>query len=222
LSESIASSFGTAVISLDFAPAFAGAGSGGDLRQHHALLAPPGADHVQRRLAAGAIERTPENLAIDGNNPLTGLGKRRHEALKAGAELIRIETAEQAAEGVVAGRAVRQIEELAQEKFLGLGEQGHVHRALAAAQNRAQRDDQQSVEIMQRGVPAARVVKLLKAFNEPVQRRLPAHVSHASGRIDRARAGQAFMSRSSDFEMRFAWSVPAAILNPRLAVFSGG
>ena len=32
---------------------------GGDLRQYHALLATPRTDHVQWRLAAGAIEGTP-------------------------------------------------------------------------------------------------------------------------------------------------------------------
>ena len=43
----------------------------GDLPQHHALLAAPGADHVQGRLAAGAdrSERA-HDLAIDGDNAL--------------------------------------------------------------------------------------------------------------------------------------------------------
>ena len=54
-----------------------GLGVGGDLRQHQALLAAPGADHVQRRLAAGAIERAAQHLAVDCHNTLTLLGKLR-------------------------------------------------------------------------------------------------------------------------------------------------
>src|SRR5271157_1055958 len=69
-------------------------GVSGDLRQHHALLTAPSADHVQRRLAAGAIKRASQNLAIDGDNTLNLLAKARHEPLKRGAEPRRIELAE--------------------------------------------------------------------------------------------------------------------------------
>jgi hypothetical protein len=65
---------------------------------------------MQRRLAAGAIERTPQNLAIDRDNPLNLRAKSRHEALKRGAELPRIELAEQSTEGIMAGQTVRQLE----------------------------------------------------------------------------------------------------------------
>jgi hypothetical protein len=46
---------------------------------------------VQRRLAAGAIERAAQDLAIDRDNALCSLGEARHEALKTGAELVGIE-----------------------------------------------------------------------------------------------------------------------------------
>ena len=54
-----------------------GFGVSGDLRQHQALLAAPGTDHVQRRFAAGAIEGAAQHLAIDRHNTLALLGKLR-------------------------------------------------------------------------------------------------------------------------------------------------
>jgi hypothetical protein len=68
--------------------------------------------------------------------------KPRHEALKAGAELVGIEQTKDPAEPVVARRTVLQGQKTAQERFLVLGELGHVHRALPATQNRAQRNHQ--------------------------------------------------------------------------------
>jgi hypothetical protein len=66
----------------------------GDLRQDQPLLRAPGTDHVQGRLAAGAIERAAQHLAVDGHHALQLLGKMRHKPLKRTAELIRIEIAE--------------------------------------------------------------------------------------------------------------------------------
>jgi hypothetical protein len=120
-----------------------GLGIGGDLPQHHLLLAAPGADHVQRRLVAGPIERTAQHLAVDGDNALDGIGKPPHEALENRAELLGVKQAEQAAEGVVAGQAALQLEEAAQERLLRRREPRHVGRTLAAAQHGAQRDEQQ-------------------------------------------------------------------------------
>lgn len=68
---------------------------GGDLRQHHTLFAAPGAHHMQCRFLARPVERAAQNFAVDRDNTLTGLGKRGHEALKCGAEPIRIEGAKQ-------------------------------------------------------------------------------------------------------------------------------
>jgi hypothetical protein len=71
-----------------------GFGIGGDLRQHEALVTSPGADRVQRRLAAGSIERAAQNLAVDGDNALNGFGELRHEPLEHDAELLSVKQAE--------------------------------------------------------------------------------------------------------------------------------
>lgn len=42
----------------------------GDLRQDEALIAAPGGDHVQRRLATGGIEGAAQNLAVDRDDAL--------------------------------------------------------------------------------------------------------------------------------------------------------
>jgi hypothetical protein len=64
-----------------------GFGIPSDLRQHEALLAAPGADHVQRRFAAGVVERTVQYLSVDRDHALDALGEPRHEPLESGAEM---------------------------------------------------------------------------------------------------------------------------------------
>ena len=93
---------------------------GGDLRQHKAMLAAPGGDHVQRRLATGAVERAAQNLAVDRHNPFALLGETSHEPLKRRPELLRIEHAEKPAERVMAGNAILKPEKPAQERLLRL------------------------------------------------------------------------------------------------------
>ena len=83
-----------------------GLGVGSYLRQYHALLAAPGTDHVQGRLAADPIKRAAQDLTIDGHYALALPGKLRHEPLKRVAELIRVQIAKQPAERVVAGQAI--------------------------------------------------------------------------------------------------------------------
>jgi hypothetical protein len=107
---------------------------------------------------------------------LAGLGKRRHEALKRDTELIRIETAEQPAERIVARRPVLQVEEITQEWLFGLREQCHIHATLAAAQNRTQGNDQQGVEIVQGGIAGPGVLQVFEAGSEPIQRGSPGRV----------------------------------------------
>ena len=156
---------------------------GGDLRQHKALLATPGGDHVQRRLAAGVIERAAQNLAVDRHNPFTLLGETSHEALKRHPELIRIEHAEKPAERVMAGHAILKLEKPAQERLLRLGEQAHVHRALPATQNRAHRYRQNLMKVVQRGVSPPRVVQTVPACDKAIQNNLPRRESSATRRI---------------------------------------
>jgi hypothetical protein len=83
------------------------------------------------------VEQAPQHLAVDGDHALADPGKRRREPLKRDAKLLGIEQPEQPAERVVAGRTVLQIEELAKERLLGFGEQGHIHGTLTATQDRA-------------------------------------------------------------------------------------
>src|SRR3954468_16168301 len=119
---------------------------GGDLGQDEALVTAPGGDHVQRRLGAGRVEGAAQDLTIDRDDTLGGFGEPRHEALKAGAELVGIEQTKDPAERVVARRAMLQGQKTAQERFLVLGELGH--RALPATQNRAQRNHQDFQQIV--------------------------------------------------------------------------
>src|SRR4051812_37835366 len=63
---------------------------------------------MQRRFAAGRVEGATQDLAVDSNDTLGGFGEPRHEALKAGAELVGIEQTKDPAERVVARRAMLQ------------------------------------------------------------------------------------------------------------------
>jgi hypothetical protein len=88
-------------------------GVGGNLRQHKALLAAPRADHVQGRLATGAIEGAAQDLAVNRHDALNRIGETGHELVEGSTEPLRIEQPEQPTEGVVAGQAVLQLEKAA-------------------------------------------------------------------------------------------------------------
>ena len=122
---------------------------------------------MQRRLAAGFVERPAQHVAVDRHHPLAGLGKPGHELLEARAELLRVEQTEQPAERVVAWRAVLKLEDAAQEPQLGAGKLRHVGAILPAGQHRTQRDHQHLQQIMPSGVPSPRIVQSLKASCEP-------------------------------------------------------
>ena len=135
---------------------------------------------MQRRLAAGAVERAAQNLAVDRHNPFAWLGETGHEPLKRRPELLRVEHAEKPAERVMAGHAILELEKPAQERLLRLGEQAHVHRALPAAQNRAHRYRQNLMKVVQRGIAGARVVQTVPAFDKAIQDLLPRRESFAT------------------------------------------
>jgi Mg2+ and Co2+ transporter CorA len=143
-------------------------GVGRDLAEHQALLAAPGADHVQRRLGARRVERPAQHLAVDRDDALAGFRKARHEVLKATAKLVRLQRAEHSAERVVRGQAILQNKEFPKERLLLLGKIRHLHAALTAAQNRAERDHQQFLKIMPPGVAGARILHPRKATPKPV------------------------------------------------------
>ena len=125
--ETISSSSGPAVISLDLASVAICA----SIRR---CSQPQALNHLQRRLAAGVIERAPQELPVDCHNILNCLGKHRHELLKSSAELRWTELPEQPAEGIVTGQAILKLEKPAQERLLRFREQRRVHRTLTAAQ----------------------------------------------------------------------------------------
>ena len=69
----------------------------------------------------------------------------------------------------MAGHAVLQLQEPAQKRFLGFRKQRHVDRALPATQDRAQRDHQKFMEIMQRGIAGSRVIQTLPTGGKLIQ-----------------------------------------------------
>jgi hypothetical protein len=92
---------------------------------------------VQRRPAAGAIERTAQNLAIDSHHALHLLAELGHKPLECIAKLIRVESPEQSAEGVVFGHTVLQAEKAAKKGPSLLGEQSHIGWPLSPAKHTA-------------------------------------------------------------------------------------
>src|SRR5271165_1158771 len=138
-SLSIANSFGTAVISFDFASVAICAST--------RRSSQPQAETMCNGDLPLAL-RAAQNLAVDRHNPFTLLGKTSHEALKRRPELVRIEHAEKPAERVMARHAILKLEKPAQERLLRLREQTHVHRALPATQNRAHRYRQNLMKVV--------------------------------------------------------------------------
>jgi hypothetical protein len=88
------------------------------------------------------------------DNAFARLGEIGHEALKRRPELVRVEHAEKPAERIVARHAFLEPEKPAQERLLRFREQGHVHRTLRAAQNRAHRDRQNLMSLLQNSLSA--------------------------------------------------------------------
>lgn len=88
---------------------------------------------MQRRLAAGAIEGTAKNFAVNRHHTLNRIGEFRYEPLKDSAKPSRIEVPKQPAERVVAGHTVLKLEKTAQQRLFRFGEARHGHRALTAA-----------------------------------------------------------------------------------------
>src|SRR5271154_1540662 len=115
---------------LDDCGALFGLGCRSDLGKHQARVAAPGADHMQSGSAMSGVEGPAQDLAIDGDNAGRGFAETRREPLKTRTELVGIELTNHAAEGVVARDPVLQLQKVAEEFLLGLGEYGHVDRGL--------------------------------------------------------------------------------------------
>jgi hypothetical protein len=93
------------------------------------------------------------------------------------------------------------VEDAAQEWLLRNRECCHVRRTLAAAQDRAQGDHHQFVEVVQASIAGLRILQPLKAGDKLVQHRLPRQ-SWLTG-VDPARIGQALFRMSREFQVRF-------------------
>jgi len=89
-----------------------GFGAGCDLTKQQPLTDRPGVNHVQRRLARGAIERPPKGLAVNGDHTVQALREAFHEAHGADLERLGVELAKHPTEGVMAGDAVLQAQNL--------------------------------------------------------------------------------------------------------------
>src|SRR6202042_2059664 len=77
-SDSIASNFGTAVISFDFASVAIWPSTMRCSQPHACPCEGGGTDHVQGRLAIGPVVRAAQDLAIDRHDPLALPGEFRH------------------------------------------------------------------------------------------------------------------------------------------------
>jgi hypothetical protein len=80
-------------------------------------------DQVQGRLALGPVEGASKGLAVDGDDlPLGRLVQRLDPAQEALLELVGVEPLEEAAEGVMRGDAVGQVQEGLEPVVLGVAE----------------------------------------------------------------------------------------------------
>ena len=205
-SESISNSLGTAVISLDLASVAICAST--RRCSHPQALTMCSADlplarsNERRSTLPPAFARPSPGQAVDSDNALDGFGEPCHEPLEHGTELLRVKQAEQAAEGVVAGQAILELEEATQERLLRHGERRHVRGALTAAQNGAQGDHQQFVQVVQTSIAGPRILQSFKAGNKLVQLGLR-RLRYAGGRVHRLRIGQAPIRMSRKFQVRF-------------------
>jgi hypothetical protein len=95
-------------------------------------------------------------------------------------------------------QASTQSQELAKKLFFLLGQVRHIHARLAAAQKRAQRNQQHLVQMTSPGIARARIRKTRKAFREtlhPILLKALSRTAVESEKLDLARK----------FRMRFPW-----------------
>src|SRR4051812_42878459 len=117
---------------------------------------------MQRRGSRRSVKGAPQGLTVERHHTRPALGKVAHERQKAGVELLWIEQPEHPRDRVVAGNAVLQGQELAQERLFSLSEQGHVRAVLAPAQHGAQGNHQDGVQIVKPGVARPWVLQIRK------------------------------------------------------------
>ena len=140
---------------------------GAQLAEHQPVTRRPRADQMHGTAARPAAAA--QGLAVEGDD---FTGQRPAEPLRPGregfGELRGIQGGEDPPEGVVAGDAVGQFEQAAQPRPLGFAKLLHLREALRAAEQRADRDDQDVTERMALGTLDARVGELGEVFDEAV------------------------------------------------------
>ena len=113
---------------------------GRDLADDHTRLGGKRGDDVERRAPGSPVEGAAHRLAIDGDDARASLAQPVEEPCKAGGKGNRVEQAEQPREGVAAGQAHGQVEEVAEQRFAVAGKVGEIHTAFGAADRRAERN----------------------------------------------------------------------------------
>src|SRR3954447_3964672 len=132
----------------------------GHLAEADVVGAGPGADQVQRRQPAAAAPAAAHRLAIDGDDatgPHTRLGQGRDPSGEASLERLRVQQAEDAAEGVVRGDAVGQTEMAGQPVAFGVAVRLHGGPGLGPGDDGTEGDADDIEEFMESRAFAARV-----------------------------------------------------------------
>src|SRR3954471_12458043 len=196
---SILSNCGTAVISLDLSPT-------ATCPSTWRCSAAQAETRCSREGSRRPVKRAPQGLAVERHHTRPALGKVAHERQKAGVELLWIKQSEHPRERVVAGDAVFQGQELAQERLLGLSEQRHVRAVLAPAQHGAQGNHQDGVQIVKPGVARPWVLQIRKdrpkSFHRstlPIPSRLPRRRPPARSRNRNSQVQSPWDRRSPGF-----------------------
>jgi hypothetical protein len=125
-----------------------GFGIGGNLAKQQPLINRPGMDHMERRLAGGAIERPPQGLAVDSDHAVEALREALHEANEAFLEWLGVKLAKHPTECVMTGDRVLEAQKLTQKGLFGPAKDFHVRAILATAQHGAEGDNQNLMEVV--------------------------------------------------------------------------
>ena len=127
-------------------------GVDGDLAEDQPGVGGPGADQVQGRLPGGGVDDPRRVLpSMATTSPATARPRAASQRWKHAAQGVRVEPGEDAAEGVVGGDAVGQVEEAAEEVELGPAVALDLGPAVGPGQGAAQGQD----DDIQQGVMSA-------------------------------------------------------------------
>jgi len=136
---------------------------------------------VERRLAAGLVEGASQYLAVYGDDALAGLRKLAREPLKAAPKTVRDRGGGTPGESVVARQSLFELQELRRNASFSRANNSISEAYLAAAKDRAQRNDHDLDEIMKPGVAGARILQISKQAAKPSMRASNRRVLDAIG-----------------------------------------